>query len=331
MSALGTVQLLIISGLAFLVLASLAVSAAVPLVVSRTSSWSPARRHRLLVAIGIAPVWLTLGAQFSVLLPTLLSPVWPALDHCLYHDDGHPHLCFTHLAAHQGHWLGWVLIAAVCLALATRLGLDLKRVVTASGLVRRLIASAQANPALGAWVVPTAAVWCLSVGVFRPRVVLTEGLIATIDPGEIGVILAHEDAHRRRRDTLVRLILRLFTLSLLPGPRRYLLTSLELTSEQACDEEAAAQVGDRVQVAATIVAMERRMSQTLTTRFAPLVAGFGSSSVVERVESMLAPPRHNAPGLSTASGFSIALVVAMIASYEHMHHITESVLALLNH
>ncbi len=324
---LGNLQMFLLAAIAFWLLASALVSVAVPLLARRTAGWAPASRHRALVLLGLAVPVLTLTAIVSVALPSSLAFAWPELDHCAAHE-GHPHLCFVHASPHADTPLGWAVVGAAALGLAVRLATRGSSLLNAPRLLERLLGSARFDAQRRTWVVPAEQPLCLSVGLFRPRILVSEGLLAAASDDELAVMLAHEAAHVRQRHTLARFLVRAASFLLLPSARRTLLTTLELSAEQACDEAAAGQFGDRLRVAETIVAMERRLVTAANTY--ALVAAFGASSVSARVESMLSPPRHTGAALFLALLLS-ALVVGVLGISPRLHHVTESTLALLAH
>jgi hypothetical protein len=323
----GNLQMFLLAAIAFWLLAGTLMSAAVPLVVRRTPRWAPASRHRALVLLGLAVPVLTLTALISVALPSLLGSVWPELDHCIVHE-GHPHLCFVHASPHADTLLGWVLIGGAALSLAPSLATRASALWNAPRLLDRLVRLARWDARRQIWVVPTEQPFCMSVGLLRPRIVVSAGLLAAATDDELTIMLSHEAAHVRQRHTLTRLLVRVASFPLLPQSRRALLTTLELSAEQACDEAAAARIGDRLRVAEIIVAMERRLVTVVNT-YSP-VAAFGASSVSQRVESMLSPQRHTGAALTLALLLS-ALVVGVLCISPPLHHVTESTLALLAH
>jgi hypothetical protein len=92
------------------------------------------------------------------------------------------------------------------------------------------------------------------VGLWRPTVVLPEGLAAELSDEELGMVLAHEAAHLRRHDALASLYLfACFALFFFhPGvwlARR----EWRLDREAACDEEAMQQTGAPVQAYAAML------------------------------------------------------------------------------
>lgn len=327
MRYLGNLQMFLLAAIAFWLLAGTLVSLAVPAVVRQTTGWAPASRHRGLVLLGLAAPLLTLTALISVALPSLLASVWPELDHCTAHE-GHPHLCLVHASSHADALLGWVVIGSAALSLAPRLATRASSLWNAPRLLDRLWGQARWDARRQVWVVFTEQPFCISVGLIRPRIVVSAGLLIAATEDELTVMLAHEAAHVRQRHTLTRLFVRAASFPLLSRARRALLTALDLSAEQACDEAAAGQVGDRLRVAETIVAMERRLVTAVNTH--PLVAAFGASSVSQRVESLLAPRRQTGAALSLALLLS-GLVVGVLCISPPLHHATESTLALLAH
>jgi hypothetical protein len=88
-------------------------------------------------------------------------------------------------------------------------------------------------------------------------------------------------------------------------------------TERAADEEAARLVGDRGVVALAIT--KAAMAQVPSG-----LAGMSGSSVVDRVEALLAPERRWSPAWTTAlTGFAFAAVVG--AAFQ-AHHLAEVVL-----
>jgi len=329
MSMLGNLQMLLLAAVAFSLIASVVVSLAVPLLVRYTSAWAPASRHKALMLLGLALPMFTLAALVSLLSPSFLAYAWPELDHCLLHEGhAHLHLCLVHLSHDASSWLGWVVIAGVMIGLGARLGVRTLSLLNAPKLIHRLLGLARFDSHRGAWVVPTGHPLCLSVGLLRPRVLVSDGLLAAASNDELEVMLAHEAAHVRRRDTLARLFVRAGSLLLAPGARGLLLSTLELSAEQACDEAAAAQVGDRLRVAETILAMERLLG--CSTGSSSMVAAFGASSISARVQSLLLPPRspNTSPVLTL---LWVGAVVTVVALGPRLHHVTESTLAFLAH
>lgn len=328
MSVFGTVQMLCLAALLFALLASAATSLAVSGVVRWTAPWAPGSRHRMLVLVSLLPFALAITALVSVMLPSLLGLRWPALDHCLEHG-GHAHLCFVHPPQHTT-WLGGVLLAATGLWLGPRLTRGVRELQRASHVLGQLLRFAPYDAVRGCWVLPTQDALCVSFGLLRPRLVVSAGLLETATAHELEVMVAHEEAHARRRDSLAALVARAATVLLSPGARQRLLSSLQLAAEQACDEHAVARTGDRLRVAETILIMERRLTARPSWPTSPLVASFGSSCVPERVEAMLQPPRETTLCTPAAALLGLAML-ALLCAHEHLHHATESLLAVFNH
>jgi hypothetical protein len=322
----GTIQLLGLAATAFGLIGSVAATAAQPHVLCATAGWAPASRHRALRLLGMAPLIGTAVALLSVLTPSLLALAWPAFDHCFAHDDGHAHLCLIHGAGAHGGLAVWLILAAAVTWVGAGLAHEARRLIDGRALVRRLLSTARYDPTRGAWIVATDQLLCVSVGLLRPRVVLSQGLLDRASEPELAVMGAHEDAHRTRRDALWRLVVRVSGVLLPVRARETLLSALQLASERACDEQAAAAVGDRLCVAETLLAMEKR----LAAPHSALITAFGSSSVPERVEALLeAPPSGGAGRGLTFLALGTALL--LLAAHDGLHHATESALAHLFH
>ncbi len=90
------------------------------------------------------------------------------------------------------------------------------------------------------------------VGLLKPRIMVSRGLISQLQTGELRVVLAHERAHAMRFDNLRALLLRWLTLFWLPATKRQICRENHADAEQACDQVAARQFGGPARVAAVI-------------------------------------------------------------------------------
>lgn len=326
MNALGVLQLVLLAGLGFASLAGLVVSAAVPIVLAHVALWAPERRHRALLLVSLAPLVLGLAGLFAALLPSVLALRWPAHDHCLAHH-GHVHLCFLHPPTHAANLASWLLLALATGWFTARALGALAGLARASRLATRMLDPRFGDAQLGAWVLPTEMPLCLLVGLVRPAVVVSQGLVARVSSGDLAVMLHHERAHAVRRDTLLRLLAHAATVFVWRPARARLLRALTLAAEQSCDEAAGRAVGDRLRVAEVILTVERLLQTP--SGLANVAASFGGD-VPARVEALLEPPRP--PGTLARPFALVSLTaLALVAASDPLHHATESLLGVLTH
>jgi Zn-dependent protease with chaperone function len=329
MTSLGTAQQLLLAWLLFSATAGLACSLAVSPIVRWTAQWAPAGRHRALVLLAAAPVTLGLTALLSLMLPSLLERISSEYNHCLLHAE-HSHFCLVHPSDHVGQWTGWLLITAAFGWLGTRLLQQAQGLRRASQIVRQLSRCAAYDATRAVWTLPSDEPVCVCIGLLHPRLMISRGLLAKTSPDELAIMSAHEEAHARRKDSLVRVVVRATSLLLFPAHRAQLLSTLELAAERACDEQAVLRTGDRLRVAETILRVERELSAAQALAPSPLIAGFGSSLVRERVEAMLEPPRE-ASACKLLTGILLAVIVVVLSAYDRLHHTSEALLATFSH
>jgi Zn-dependent protease with chaperone function len=325
-NALGALQLVLLAGLGFALLSGLVVSAITPAVLARIAPWAPERRHRALLLLSLVPIVLGLAGLLAALLPSLLALRWPAHDHCAAHH-GHVHLCFLHPPAHAANAASWILLALAIGWFSVRSADSLAGLLRASRVAARLLDPRYDNAALGARVLPIETPLCLLVGVVRPAVVVSEGLVALVSPADLAVMLHHERAHAIRRDTLLRLLADAATLFVWRPMRAGLLRALTLAAEQSCDEAAGRAVGDRLLVAEVILKVERLLQTP--SGLAPVAASFGGD-VPARVEALLEPPRTSGT-LSRPLALAALATLGLLAASAPLHHVTESLLGALTH
>ncbi|HKO92331.1 MAG TPA: M56 family metallopeptidase [Polyangiaceae bacterium] len=329
MSVLATLQLFSSAALLCALLAGLVTSSVVRLSLARTASWAPQRRHRVLALLCLFPALFGFSTFLAALSRSLLALAWPAYDHCLGHEDLHVHLCFVHRPAHLGNWGSSLLLLAALAWISVRLALAGVELGKGQRWAARLIGHAGERPELGVRVLPILAPVCMVVGVFRPVIVLSRGLLQRVDSDDLQVILGHERAHAARADVRFRLLARATTLFMLPGARKRLLEALELASEQSCDDAAARLVGDRLKVAEAILKVERMFGELPSTSPA-LAVSFGGTRVDERVRSLLEPQPRLGSLVLTGGCLAVACG-SVLATGAYVHHWLESLLGLLTH
>jgi Zn-dependent protease with chaperone function len=143
----------------------------------------------------------------------------------------------------------------------------------------------------------------------RPgQVVVSTGMLRSLDAQERRVLIAHERSHLRRRH---HRYLRMTELAVAAMPVLAPLNArVRFAIERWADEDAADEVGDRALVASAIA--RAALASQATPRFALAVA---DDAVVERVQIMLAGPARGSPVVGVMLGVVIAAGLAgLVAS-----------------
>ncbi len=323
-------QLFLLAFVLFLALGSLATAALSRALKPRIAGWEPRTRHRALVVLASLPVLTSLVLLLATSLPSLIALAIPELDHCPEHDDGHAHLCFMHLPEFGASLVPLLGLVFTFSYAFVRGAFSAAGLVKATRIVNALAKTAERRTDLGIAVIETTQPVCLAAGLLRPRVLLSRGLLEALNAEELAVVLAHERAHVRRRDALVASIVRALAVVHLPAVARWLLSELEIAAEQACDEEAARCVGDRVAVASAILTVERTAQHAATSELCAVAVAFGKCAVARRVESLLAEPKEPASLRPFAIGLGVT-AVSLFALADELHHATESLLSFIAH
>lgn len=317
----GLLRLVALNGVAllgFAVLVAMAAALAHRTVAARARALPPSLRARVLVAWAATPAAIASALVGLALWPSLGAALGVAVDHCPAHA-GHAHLCLHHLPARGPGLVGALGLATLTALAGSAVVRGVRSAALAAGLART--PSFELAPGVGA--VESSRPFALTVGWFRPRVLVSTALVERLTPAQLDIVVAHERAHAVRRDALAVTAARALALAHLPAVRRRILADLTLACEQACDEAAARECGDRVRVAETIVAAERAAAA-----LGPLPAAglaFGGGEVVDRVESLLAAPVRGEASRH-ARWLLLAIGAALAAAAPHVHHWTETFL-----
>lgn len=135
------------------------------------------------------------------------------------------------------------------------------------------------------YVLPSSAPLAFTLGYWRARIFLSQGLLDVCDANSIRSVIEHERAHQLRHDNLRLFVAKLAALPLYWGMGR-LFNRLELAHEQACDWYATGTV-EAHEVAASIVQIARLHRDFSDTKKLYSASFFCRSHVRERVNALI--------------------------------------------
>lgn len=323
---LGLIQFGLLAILCFAILSTLFSAAVYPIVRKGLSEMSPVLRSNILLIWLIAPTLIGVALTTLTFMPSLLSIVGFAPDHCNVHD-GHLHLCLFHPPLPIDSSILQFFLAALVGITVVFIGMHLSKILHAYKFQRSLMMASRPHKTHDISVVDWDMPLALSAGIRRMRVFISSQLIQSLSPKQLEVVIAHEQSHLSRRDPVRHLIAHTLSFTHIPWLRKNMLMDFDLATEQTCDEVAAEKVGDRLYVADTILAVER----LFTVRNFPYMAkSISGSNITARVESLLSPSSVH---VSVSKGYmtiiAAGFLFAMVAIMNDFHHFTESILQLI--
>ena len=294
-----------------------------PRVLSLLERMPVEQQANLLLVWALLPLLGGLLAVTAVLTPSLLAAAGLLADHCLPHGSHHSHLCLLHPGATPTvPWAGPLLGLLGSGLVLAGVG-KVRRLVRAGRRWRTLRRVAPAASAAGVRILGIDRPVAATVGLLRPAVFLSRGLLCALSPGQQEAVTAHEAAHRRRRDPLRLALARIGGRFHLPASRRALCGELELAVERAADEAAARTVGDRITVAETLLAV---------ARMRPVPApgsGFTADPLEARVQALLdGANATERPWRGPASLLAVSSLALLVLSPQ-FHHGLETLLGHL--
>ena len=266
----------------------------------------PLRQSRLLMAVALTPM-----ACGAILFGGAIAG-WQAFGEqqlCLHRaQSGHVSMLLSGLA---------ILFAARALVLGIRL--------TGDSFQARICDGAALKPgAQSAYrVLPGPEPRAFVLGVFHPRIYLSEGLLSTFDPDALRPVLAHEQGHVRHRDPLRRIVSAIGLLFYLPGTAGGVKQLVAQTQELAADAEAARQIGDQIEVAESLVRFARFN--------APPAAAFefAQSDLQTRIHQLLAEePAPRGPSSASLLYGLLAFTALALLTARQLHTFSELILRL---
>lgn len=321
-----------VAWLVLLVLSATVIDIFFPLLAPRLRRAAAAGRLPMLVAF----CWLPAGIASALLVgcyaPWALAMLGLGRDHCDVHG-GHLHLCIQHVHGVSLAELGW----ASLVALGVWLSLSARELVADLWRGRRLIQSLDACAyddagdidQDGVMVVDADVPWSLTAGLLRPRIVVTSALLRTFSQRQRDAVLAHERCHVTERHGAVKLLAALGALIFRPSTRRTLLGDVTLACERRCDEHAAGAIGDRLDVAATLLATRQALGDRLPLS---VLALQGSAAGLEiRVRGLTDATGSIPSSAAHLVAAATALVGAAPIMGHELHHHIETLVSFLVH
>lgn len=283
---------------------------------------SPAAQARILLGLALLPAFATVTVMAAALAPSF---GWIA-DHCGSAPQlpAHPHICSNHESVLPA--LPITILAAAFVLRTLLAGFRLGVSTMSARRVRRdLAGGAVAKLPGGAWVLPLDEPQAFVLGVLRPSLFLTRGLLAPEHRDHLEAVLAHERAHLVRRDPARRVLASLAFAFHLPGIAAAIERWLARAHEMAADEDASTVVGSRSRVARALVHLARARIRPLAVALA-----FADSDLELRVRALLEERgTKRGPLPQTLMVLAGAGVAGIASGAEAVHHGVEVVLGLL--
>jgi len=150
---------------------------------------------------------------------------------------------------------------------------------------------------------------CFAIGLWRPLIVMTDGLARALGPDEAQAVLAHEQAHIAHRDLPVELLLRALGDALIWLPTtHYFLHMARGAMERRCDEVAAAATSPEALAAALETLAETKLTRQVQLQ--------GDLAVLRPTFAAYSNPQARLAALGGAGYISLALPLPVIIGLE---------------
>ncbi|MCR9106535.1 MAG: M56 family metallopeptidase [Gammaproteobacteria bacterium] len=222
---------LLVWGLVATVVASVLGALLYPLVRRISAGLSPSLRSSVRLAyvmVGPAAVWLALVVVSEPRLSSVLVP-----PHC------HGELCGLHAPVYAHDSMIMLFLAAISSVVLMGL-LALLLWALRRGQNQLRVLRLFTRPSGGGFrTLDSPELMAFCAGLWRPEVVVSQGLIAQLQPVELDIVLAHERAHCARYDNARLLLARWFTLLWPARLGNQVRSDIRADAEQACDLAAA--------------------------------------------------------------------------------------------
>lgn len=286
------------------------------------------RRDRRRLSSGQAALcaFFPLFALGALTLAAGLPFLFPAPGH-LFHEEWHNWMA----GVRRVLWLHGVLHAANALLLLLAIACAGRAVFAASRIRALLRALRELDYDPFPWGNLTVrrfastGIHCFTVGALRPQVYVSAGLLERVSARDAEAMLAHEAAHVRRRDGLLKTVLTLFYLVFPLSGGAALCREWESACERACDAEAARQLGSACDVASALITAARLMHTAPSP--AACFAACSAEDMEDRVRALLDRDQESQGGRRESPWLAALLgmfcLTAFILTHPYLAHAVE--------
>lgn len=328
MNLLLLLPILFFTWLLFAVITSGAVTLAYPRLAGAISRIEPSKRAWLLRGLILAPVLSGVILTMDSIAPSLGTYFMDGTDHCPFHGHSHHHLCPFHVSDHvePGDLTAWLVLIGIVLLLGALTIRPMRSIYASVRSIGQLTRSGQANREAGMIEVTSEYPLAFTTGLRESVIIMATRLTEALSPASLNAVMAHEAAHRKRRDPLWKAVCSVASVFYPPGVKGRLLAEHDLACETACDREATAVVGNGALVAKAIVDVLRMSPQASEPN--PVSAGFAESHVERRLEVLVgkAPADSDLPRWLWLP--VVASLAALVFYADNLHHFAETVFQL---
>lgn len=262
----------------------------------------PALRAACRLAYGLMPLLIASCVVLLVTRPSLAGLLVP--DHC------HGIACGAHVPALEGgSWASGALAAFGGLTLLGGIFGFAALALHAFGRLRLVRRLTRLTDNAGTYrVVDSPGKLACCIGLWRPQILVSQGVLDVLDSDEFEAVLAHERAHAMRRDNLQGFILHSVTRFWPTGIRERLREDHSADAEQACDRVAERVTGSRDTVASAI----RTLAAELPGQELGRAVAFGSGNLSLRLAALQQPLNTGHQMMHAIAGVMVLVLAGVV-------------------
>jgi beta-lactamase regulating signal transducer with metallopeptidase domain len=286
-----------------------------------------ARARQKLLWLWVSAPWLTGGVVVALYMPSFRQG-----NHVWFSDIAHWH----HPDVFSiGSWHGLILLAFVAFSVIVITG-KLQQWFAAHQQLNTLRTLCLADKSLPLHqqthyqviVVDSDLPCAFTGGLINPVCYVTSGLVARVSQQDLDIVIEHEAAHVRQKDTLFRWW---FDLMASYYPRkigRQLVSQFCLTTELLADKQVAQRHCEQ-EIATTLVKVARLQQIAQKTvpslKIPPVMSYFGADHIKQRVLQLVDPTENRSAPVALIMLTTVCVVLLCASAVDSVHHLIESI------
>ncbi len=273
----------------------------------------------LLRSFGAMPIVGAMIICTMVSIPALNHSSILPLDHCHSSID-----CVGETATHMVTVSEFAVICLMLMVFLNALFYAIKQWWRANNMLNSIAFVSRKIDGSNIHLMETTTPLAFSVGMLKPKSVLSTGLMTQLTSKQLKIVCNHEEIHTQHRDSLFKWALKLVSLFHLPKVKRTLLNEHASALEFRADQEVSNTVNSNIAVAETIIKVQRIMGSSVEKES---ICQFLGSALEQRIQFLLSTSPDRPLTNKTIAWFTVTLIIFASLGAAPLHNAVEMFLS----
>ena len=272
----------------------------------------------LLRSFGVMPIIGAMIIGMMVSIPALNHSSILPIDHCHSSID-----CVGETVTHMLTFSELSVISLMLLVFFNAVLQALKQWWRANNLLNSIKLVSRRKKDLNIHLIETEKPLAFSVGMLEPVSVISSGLMNQLTSKQLNIVCRHETIHAQYKDSLFKWALKLVSLFHVPKVKRALVEAHASALEFRVDQDVAKTVKSNIDVAETLIKVQRIMGSAPETE---ALCQFLGTEIEQRIHFLLTTKPCHRLTSKTIAWFTLILIICALLGSVPLHNAVELLL-----